>query len=266
MRNQSKAVTIALIQDRMRERDLRTQDLARAVQLSEGFLRAVLAGRKRLPYRLDTLERIAEVLGIQPDQLDGYRQLTATLTPDVVRIRNRMKALGMTPDELHDQLAGTVQLPYLKALLTGGYKLPRRSPIRTRLEAVLDLDLTAGQPRESLTSGEADKLRSLELRYLACLVDAVILTHGTDRKPSGLLGTAVTDLIRTRLERLPASLLEAVYRLGLRVTEMSRITRADQRETLTWLLVDEQPEMHAIARSLAEHLGRDVAPESLAAS
>jgi len=257
MKLQTQAATVSLIRDRMRERNIKTRDLAARIQLSEGFLRAVLAGRKRLPFRIDTLERIAGALDIQPDLLDGYRHLSAMLSPEVIQIRDRMRHLGMTPEDLHDQLAGSIQLPYLRSLLTGGCRLPRRSPVRSRLESLLGLTLGGKSSEEPQPAVESGKLPAAEVRYLTCLIDTVILAWSTEDPVTTLLGPSHTDLVRERLMRLPDNLLQTILRLELRVHELSRIAKTRPGETIRWLLREDQPERHPIARSLLEHLERE---------
>lgn len=254
MKIQNPIADLELIQKRMRELDLTSRGLARATGLSENFVQSFVTGRKRMPTRCDTLERIADALGFEAESFQSYRQQVGNLSPEVLLVRKQMRLRGMTAEELHAAMAATVQLPYLKSILAGSFAIPMKSPIRERLEIVLGIDLSSGritQPEQEPTNPTFSKS---ELPHLASLIDAVTRTGAIEPSPVSGLVPEVYAALANRLRRLPDSLLAAILRLRLRVDDLAKLAGTEPDEIVEWLLGDSDPAEHPIGKRLLDRL------------
>lgn len=244
----SLSASVQTIADQLNELAVSKTEFARLLGVSPDYVYRILKGRVPFPRVRETMERMAEILKLDPHVFAEYRELEQALSPSTRLVWQRMKELGLTRDDLFNAMGGRISRPYFNSILRGDQPFPSN---RAYIQLfALALDLPPSVFKEYGRSAQArwndDEVRAIEEQFYNLLFDKMLADQGFTKAPIRLdiLEPVATGVFPPRDRRAP-ELVEILHRmgeLGMGVPELEKVSGVDAPRLRTLLAAERVPD------------------------
>lgn len=220
-----------LVRRRLLELGLSKTDLARRVGVSPDYIFRILNGRVPFPRVRETLEQMAEALGVKPEDFTEYRTLAQAVPPSTAVVWSRMKELGMDREALYQALGGRLSRPYFNSILRGDQPFPTNRAFVNLFALALDLNPESFPEFQRGTTerrSSSPNVGDVEAKALSLCFEAAMVRQGLmagEGPALDLLAPVVDGLLpeRKRLQASCLAVLERAGELGLAFDELARM-------------------------------------------
>lgn len=249
--------SVQTILERLDEMNMSKTEFARQLAVSPDYVYRILKGRVPFPHVRETMERMAEILDLDPHVFAEYREMEQVLSASTRLVWQRMKELGMTREDLFQAMGGRISRPYFNSILRGDQPFPSNRAY-VQLFA-LSLQLPPGVFREygrtQAPRWSDEEVLELEENFFNLLFDKMLGERGYAKHKLSLtiLDEAILDVIFPPRSEYPQPLDEVLERMGelgmglVELEKVSGVERATLRKIFTGKL---KPKSYA--KELAE--------------
>lgn len=221
--------SIALLREGLARMGVSRRAFVEATGLSYEYVSRIFNNKVRFPSVRETLERFAEVAGLDPMDFIEYQELVSHLPPSTRMLWARMAELGLG----RQGFAAKVSLSrtYLYEILRGDVPFPRNPEVIEKMAVALDWP--PEQFEEYLAPVEDWAERNpaaIEQVFLNLAVGKMLVArgHAPEDFPGGHLGEAMLQLFPPE-ERYEPWLLEAFRAMGTRRWGIRQLAAASGR-------------------------------------
>src|SRR5438093_12320830 len=111
--------SVRVILEQLDELDISKTEFARRLGVSPDYVYRILKGRVPFPHVRETIERMAEIVEVDPHVFAEYREMEQALSTSTRLVWQRMKELEMNREDLFQALGGRISRPYFNSILRG---------------------------------------------------------------------------------------------------------------------------------------------------
>ena len=224
------SASVQAIADQLAELDVSKTEFARLLGVSPDYVYRILKGRVPFPRVRETMERMAEILKLDPHVFAEYRELEQALSPSTRLVWQRMKELALSRDDLFNAMGSRISRPYFNSILRGDQPFPSN---RAYIQLfALALDLPPSVFKEYGRSAQArwsdDEVRAIEEQFYNLLFDKMLADQGFAKAPIKLdiLEPVATGVFPPRDRRAPelVEILRRMGELGMGVPELEKVS------------------------------------------
>lgn len=220
-----------LVRRRLAELSLSKTDLARMVGVSPDYIFRILNGRVPFPKVRETLEALAEALGLAPEAFAEYRLLLQAVPPSTALVWSRMKALGLDREGLFQALGGRLSRPYFNSILRGDQPFPSNRAFINLFALALELEPEAFpefQVRPQERRGQRLSPGEVEAKALALCFQAALIHGGYGEGPGPelkILAPLAQGLLPAQAQcpALPGAVLARCAAMALSFEELALV-------------------------------------------
>src|SRR5438552_15160857 len=113
-----------LLRDSLKNLNISGRELARRTGLTPDYVYRLLSGKNPFPAKRETIEKIAEIIGVEPVGFSEYRNLLRVLPESTRKLWKRLHQIGMSKKELSNRLPD-YSMNYIYQILRGHIPFPR---------------------------------------------------------------------------------------------------------------------------------------------
>jgi transcriptional regulator with XRE-family HTH domain len=223
--------SVQIILEQLDDLRISKTEFARALGVSPDYVYRILKGRVPVPYVRETLERVSEILDLDPHAFSEYREMEQALSASTRLVWQRLKELKMTREDLFQALGGRISRPYFNSILRGDQPFPGNRAFIQLFALCLDLPPTAFREfgRPQAPRWEADDVVELEERVFSLLFDKLMADRGFTKNPIALIVLDEPKVMSIFLSaaEMPSELnviLARMGELGMGLPELIRIS------------------------------------------
>lgn len=250
------SASVQLVLEQLGGLGLTKSDLARRLGVSQDYIYRILNGRSPFPRARELLERMADVVGVDPYAFSEYRSHDEALPASTRLVWERMRERGLSRDDLFQALEGRISRPYFNSILRGDQPFPTNRAFIQLFALALGLPPTAFREFGPKTAPRwtAEQIAEQEERTLGLFFDKMMADFGFARHavPFTLLDEAKVGGFFLAREALGDDLAEVLTRVGdldMGFRELERVSGL-AREHLLALFTGECPN-HRRAEDIA---------------
>jgi transcriptional regulator with XRE-family HTH domain len=229
--------SVQVIIEQLDELKISKTDFARMLGVSPDYVYRILKGRVPFPHVRETMERMAEICGLDPHVFAEYREMEQVLSTSTRLVWQRMKERRMNRDDLFNAMGGRISRPYFYSILRGDQPFPSNRAYIQLFALALDLPPTVFKEygRGQAPRWEAEQIRELEEQFYSLIFDKMLADRGFSRHPIDLevIDAKVMDLFPPKEAYGPelTDVLRRMGELGMGLKELSKVSGVDA-ETL----------------------------------
>lgn len=227
--------SVEIILKRLEELGLRKVEFARRLGVSPEYIYRILNGKVAFPGIRETLEKMAEILDLDPHLFPEYVRFQEGLSPSARLVWDRMRELRLTREDLYKKIEGRISRPYFYGILRGDHPFPTNRAFIQLFSTALGMQ-PADFPEYSVVREHrwrADEMRDLELKFLNLLFDKMLSDRGFSDNPIqfNLIHPSMMNLF-PRLEDYDPELIVIFKRMGhwgLGIHELAKLSGIPER-------------------------------------
>ena len=177
--------SVGIILKRLDELGLRKVEFARRLGVSPEYIYRILNGKVSFPGIRETLEKMAEILDIEPTKFPEYVRFQEGLSPSALKVWDRMRELKLTREDLFRKIEGRISRPYFYGILRGDHPFPTNRAFIQLFSTALGMQ-PADFPEYTVAREQrwrAEEMHDLELRFLNLLFDKMLSDAGYSDNP-----------------------------------------------------------------------------------
>jgi len=177
--------SVGIILKRLHELDMRKVEFARRLGVSPEYIYRILNGKVSFPGIRETLEKMAEILDIDPTNFPEYVRFQEGLSPSAQKVWDRMRELRLTREDLFRKIEGRISRPYFYGILRGDHPFPTNRAFIQLFSTALGMQ-PADFPEYSVAREHRwrlEEMHDLELRFLNLLFDKMLSDAGYSDNP-----------------------------------------------------------------------------------
>ncbi len=226
----SLSASVQTIADQLTELAISKTEFARLLGVSPDYVYRILKGRVPFPRVRETMERMAEILKIDPHVFAEYRDLEQALSPSTRLVWLRMKELSLSRDDLFTAMGSRISRPYFNSILRGDQPFPSNRAYIQLFALALDLPPSVFKEygRSALARWSDDEVRTIEEQFYNLLFDKMLADQGFTKAPIKLdiLELAASGVFPPRDRRSPelVEILRRMGELGMGVPELEKVS------------------------------------------
>lgn len=242
------SASVQTIADQLGELSISKTEFARLLGVSPDYVYRILKGRVPFPRVRETMERMAEILAIDPHVFSEYRELEQALSPSTRLVWQRMKELSLSRDDLFNAMGGRISRPYFNSILRGDQPFPSN---RAYIQLfALALDLPPSVFKEYGRSAQArwndEEVRAIEEQFYNLLFDKMLADQGFTKAPIKLdiLEPVAGGVFPPRERRAPelVEILRRMGELGMGVPELEKVSGIEAPRLRSLLASEQVPD------------------------
>lgn len=222
--------SVQVIAEQLEEQKISKTDFARLLGVSPDYVYRILKGRVPFPHVRETMERMAEICGLDPHVFAEYREMEQVLSSSTRLVWQRMKERKMSREELFHAMGGRISRPYFNSILRGDQPFPSNRAYIQLFALALDLPPTVFKEygRGQAPRWEPEQILELEEQFYNLLFDKMLADRGYARHPIRLsiVDERVMDLFpapRAYGVELTA-VLQRMGEIGMGLKELSKVS------------------------------------------
>lgn len=227
--------SVDIILKRLDDLGLRKVEFARRLGVSPEYIYRILNGKVAFPGIRETLEKMAEILDIDPTLFPEYVRFQEGLSPSAKLVWDRMRELKLTREDLYRKIEGRISRPYFYGILRGDHPFPTNRAFIQLFATALGIE--PGHFPEYNVAREArwrqDEMRDLEQRFLNLLFDKMLSDRGYSDNPIefNLINPAMMDLFPKDKDYSPEikELFKRMGHWGLGIPELAKLSAVPER-------------------------------------
>lgn len=237
-RRHPRSPSIDVLRRALELRGLSRKAFVQATGVSYEVVSRIFNSRVRFPMGRETLERFAEVAGIDPMLFPEYQQLVNALPDSTRKLWGRMQALGLSLQEFSTRVE--LSATYLEEILRGDVPFPRSPEIIERLAQALELvPETFAEYLTPLEDGATRKTQAIASVFMNMLVAKMLHAQGYwQGEPSSVMADSMLSICPAD-SRFDPGVREIFCEMGQRrlgVTVLAARADVSQRELRLLLL------------------------------
>jgi len=210
--------SVGIILKRLDELGLRKVEFARRLGVSPEYIYRILNGKVSFPGIRETLEKMAEILAIEPTRFPEYVRFQEGLSPSALKVWDRMRELKLTREDLFKKIEGRISRPYFYGILRGDHPFPTNRAFIQLFSTALGMQ-PVDFPEYTVAREQryrAEEMHDLELRFLNLLFDKMLSDAGYSDNPIqfNLLNPEMIRMFPP-LESYGSEMQEIFKRMGL---------------------------------------------------
>lgn len=228
--------SVETILRRLDELGLRKVEFARRLGVSPEYIYRILNGKVAFPGIRETLEKMAEILDIDPTRFPEYVRFQEGLSPSAQKVWDRMRELRLTREDLYRKIEGRISRPYFYGILRGDHPFPTNRAFIQLFATALGMQ-PSDFPEYSVAREQrwrTEEMRDLELRFLNLLFDKMLSDRGYSDNPIqfNLINPSMMDLFSKDEDYSPE--LKTVFKRmghwGLGIPELAKLSAVPERK------------------------------------
>jgi transcriptional regulator with XRE-family HTH domain len=227
--------SVGIILDRLDRMGLKKVEFARQLGVSPEYIYRILNGKVSFPGIRETLEKMAEILDIEPTNFPEYVRFQQGLSPSALTVWQRMRELRLTREDLYRRMEGRISRPYFYGILRGDHPFPTNRAFIQLFATSLDMDPDEF-PENAVVREQRwrpEEMAELEARFLNLLVDKLLADRGYADQPLEFdLSVPAIGRIFPRDTEYDPALKEIFKRMGqwgFGVPELAKLSGVSER-------------------------------------
>lgn len=242
------SASVQTIADQLRELDVSKTEFARLLNVSPDYVYRILKGRVPFPRVRETIERMAEILKLDPHVFAEYRELEQALSGSTRLVWQRMKELSLSRDDLFQAMGGRISRPYFNSILRGDQPFPSNRAYIQLFALALDLPPSVFKEygRAAQARWTDEEVRDIEEQFYNLLFDKMLADQGFTKAPIKLdiLEPVASGLFPARDRRDPAlvEILRRMGELGMGVPELEKVSGVEAARLRSLLASEQVPQ------------------------
>lgn len=227
--------SVDAILKRLEAMGMRKVEFARRLGVSPEYIYRILNGKVAFPGIRETLEKMAEILEIDPTCFPEYVRFQEGLSPSARMVWNRMRELKLTREDLYRKIEGRISRPYFYGILRGDHPFPINRAFIQLFATALGMEPSEfpeySVARES--RWRTEEMHDLELRFLNLLFDKMLSDRGYSENPIhfNLLNPTMMDLFPKDKDYDPEvkAIFKRMGHWGLGIPELAKLSAVPER-------------------------------------
>jgi transcriptional regulator with XRE-family HTH domain len=222
--------SVQVIAEQLEELKISKTDFARMLAVSPDYVYRILKGRVPFPHVRETMERMAEICGLDPHVFAEYREMEQVLSSSTRLVWQRMKERKMTREDLFQDMGGRISRPYFNSILRGDQPFPSNRAYIQLFALALDLPPTVFKEygRGAAPRWEDEQIHELEEQFYHLLFDKMLADRGFSRHPITLsiVDERVMSLFPApeAYNEVMTSVLRRMGDLGMGLKELAKVS------------------------------------------
>jgi transcriptional regulator with XRE-family HTH domain len=239
------SASVQTIAEQLGELSISKTEFARLLGVSPDYVYRILKGRVPFPRVRETIERMAEILRLDPHVFLEYRELEQALSTSTRLVWQRMKELRLDRDDLFTAMGGRISRPYFNSILRGDQPFPSNRAYIQLFALALDLPPSVFKEygRAATARWSDDDVKAIEEQFYNLLFDKMLADQGFAKAPIKLdiLEPVAMGVFPPREKRAPelVEILRRMGDLGMGVPELEKVSGVPAT-TLRSLLASER--------------------------
>ena len=227
--------SVELILARLQKLGMRKVEFARRLEVSPEYIYRILNGKVAFPGIRETLEKMAEILDIDPVRFPEYVRFQEGLSPSAQKVWDRMRTLRLTRDELFRKMEGRISRPYFYGILRGDHPFPVNRAFIQLFATALEMEPSVF-PEYAVSREQRwrpEEMTELEVRFLNLLFDKMLSDRGYAENPLqfALLNPEMMDFLPKDKDVPPV--LKTIYKRmghwGFGIPELAKLSGVNER-------------------------------------
>lgn len=177
--------SVEIILKRLDELGLRKVEFARRLGVSPEYIYRILNGKVAFPGIRETLEKMSEILDLDPTLFPEYVRFQEGLSPSARLVWDRMRELRLTREDLYKKIEGRISRPYFYGILRGDHPFPINRAFIQLFATALGMQ-PSDFPEYSVAREHrwrTEEMHDLELKFLNLLFDKMLSDRGYSDNP-----------------------------------------------------------------------------------
>lgn len=227
--------SVEVILARLEKLGMRKVEFARRLEVSPEYIYRILNGKVAFPGIRETLEKMAEIINVEPTRFPEYVRFAEGLSPSAQKVWDRMRTLKLVRDELFRKMEGRISRPYFYGILRGDHPFPVNRAFIQLFATALGMEPT-DFPEYAMARElrwRPEEMQELELRFLNLLVDKMLSDRGYSDNPIpfALLNPDMMNLFPKDEEFEPVmrTIFKRMGHWGFGIPELAKLSGVNER-------------------------------------
>jgi transcriptional regulator with XRE-family HTH domain len=180
--------SVQIVLEQLKKLSLTKTELAQQMGVSQDYIYRILNGRIGFPHARETIERMAQIVQVDPYIFAEFRELDRQLSISARLVWQRLREIGMTREELYQAMGGRISRPYFNSILRGDQPFPTNRAYIQMFALALGLPPTTFVEfgHHQAPRWTPKDLQDMEERTFAMFFDKMMASHGYVSSPMPL--------------------------------------------------------------------------------